>query len=149
MRLLLPSGTNASPASSMLPMRSALPPNQQSPVNERKTETGPLPAINRLPGIPAVRKLPVVTTQLPALKLASIVPAGIPYRLQEGPAALQRLEQARLSRLHRRLFLMIDGKRNAQDLAHLMGKPPADVYRLIYELEQARLIQRAERPQER
>jgi DNA-binding IclR family transcriptional regulator len=69
---------------------------------------------------------------------------GIPHRLQEGPAALQHIEQMKLSRTHRRLFLLIDGKRPAPDLAHLMGKAPEEVYRLLYDLERAGLIKHTE-----
>jgi len=69
------------------------------------------------------------------------VPLGIPYRLQEGREALQHLERMNLSRTHRRLFLLADGRRTAGDLAHLMSKPVEEVYRLLADLERVGLIQ--------
>jgi len=142
MNHLLPASTSAS--SPPAPPERSTPPPISNPTNNRyRTETGPLPALTRpLPSV--TRQLPVVTAQLSPIKTPPPTSAGIPYRLQEGPAALRYLEQIKLSRAHRRLFLLIDGKRSAPDLAHLMGKTSEEVYRLLYDLEQARLIQRTE-----
>jgi hypothetical protein len=130
-------GPNASPAPppqlSPTPTPHTPPPNFR-PGNERRADTRPLSSVTR--------PIPIVTGQMPAINTPA--PVGIPYRLQEGPAALQYIEQMKLSRTHRRLFLLIDGKRPAPDLAHLMGKPPEEVYRLLYDLERAGLIKRTE-----
>lgn len=69
------------------------------------------------------------------------VPLGVPSRLQEGSVALQHLERMNLSRTHRRLFLLADGRRTSADLAHLMGKPLEEIYQLLADLERFGLIQ--------
>jgi hypothetical protein len=112
------------------------PPPNFRPGSERRADTRPLSAVTR--------PIPIVTGQMPTINTPAPPPMGIPYRLQEGPAALQYIEQMKLSRTHRRLFLLIDGKRPAPDLAHLMGKAPEEIYQLLYDLERTGLIKRTE-----
>jgi hypothetical protein len=127
---------NTPPQLSPTPTPHTPPPNSR-PGSERRTDTRPLSAVTR--------PIPIVTGQIPTIKTPDTPPPmGIPYRLQDGPAALQYIEQMKLSRTHRRLFLLIDGKRPAPDLAHLMGKAPEEVYRLLFDLERAGLIKRTE-----
>ncbi len=149
MHHLLPASTSSSPSSppptTTLPPRNTPPPIHHSAPNGYRTETGPLPALTRpLPAASVTRKLPVVTTQLPAIKTPAPAPTALFHRLQEGPTALHYIEQIKLSRVHRRLFLLIDGKRSVPDLAHLMGKPPEEIYPLLSDLERAGLIRRTE-----
>lgn len=133
-RLPSPGGGTVFPPPATSSSPTTPPPSQQF-LDKRRLETNPL-----LPSV--TRPLSAVTRQLPALNPSA--PDGIPYRTQEGPTALQYIEQIKLSRTHRRLFLLIDGKRNAPDLAHLMGKSPEEVSRLLYDLEQAGLVRRME-----
>lgn len=51
------------------------------------------------------------------------------------------IEQMGLSRAHRRLFLLIDGRRTPQELVRLMAQDPAEVYRLLKDLERAGVVQ--------
>ncbi len=146
MNHLLPASSSASqsspPAPHVPPTRNTPPPNYHPANNGYRAETGPLPPITRPLPVAVTRKLPAVTSQLSPIKPPTPDSNGAPYRLQEGPAALRYLEKVRLSRAHRRLFLLIDGKRSAPDLAYLMSKAPAEVYRLLYDLEQTGLIRR-------
>jgi hypothetical protein len=130
-------GPNTPPSSPPSVSTPHTPPPNVRPGSERRTDTRPLSAVTR--------QIPVVTGQIPVINTPETPPPmGIPHRLQEGPAALQRIEQMKLTRTHRRLFLLIDGKRPAPDLAHLMGKAPEEVYKLLYDLERAGLIKRSE-----
>jgi len=45
-----------------------------------------------------------------------------------------------LSRAHRRLFLLIDGKRSIDELAPLIGRTPDEVSELLRDLEHASVI---------
>jgi hypothetical protein len=54
--------------------------------------------------------------------------------------ALQHIERMKLSRAHRRLFLLIDGHRNTADLARLMGRRQVEVVSLLQDLERADVV---------
>jgi len=49
--------------------------------------------------------------------------------------ALRRIEQNKLSRFHRHLFLLIDGQRSFEEIVRLVGKSQSDVYKLLCDLE--------------
>jgi hypothetical protein len=55
-------------------------------------------------------------------------------------AALRAIEQGQLSRAHRQLFLLIDGRRGVQELAHLAAKNEQDVQALLRDLERISII---------
>jgi Domain of unknown function (DUF4388) len=73
---------------------------------------------------------------LPATSL-SVFPVRRPF----GDAALQHADNASLPRMHRRLLLLINGQRNANELARLLGRSPEETHTLLNELEHAGLIQ--------
>jgi hypothetical protein len=61
------------------------------------------------------------------------------YPLEE---ALRLIEQGRLSRTHRQLFLLIDGQRSIVELSHLVGKSQEEANRLLRDLERIGVIHR-------
>ncbi|HVB74603.1 MAG TPA: hypothetical protein VNE38_13695 [Ktedonobacteraceae bacterium] len=65
----------------------------------------------------------------------------ISYSTQPLGEALRRIEQNRLSRSHRQLFLLIDGQRTALELARLAAKNQEDLLELLYDLERIGVIQ--------
>ncbi|RAQ94732.1 DUF4388 domain-containing protein [Thermogemmatispora tikiterensis] len=67
---------------------------------------------------------------------------AVPYPVLPFQQALLLIEQYHLSRAHRQLFLLIDGRRRLLDLAQLMGKEPQVVSQLLSDLEQRGIIQR-------
>ncbi len=71
---------------------------------------------------------------------------GVPYATIALTDALQRIEQARLSRAHRRLYLLIDGHRSAIDLVPLSGRTATEVRRMLYDLEWLGIIRIANPP---
>ncbi len=53
---------------------------------------------------------------------------------------LSTLEQRGFTRIHRRLLLLIDGKRSIRELAMLIGRTPNETMALLTELQQAGFI---------
>jgi hypothetical protein len=49
--------------------------------------------------------------------------------------ALRRIEQNKLSRFHRQLFLLVDGQRSFEEVVRLVGKSQGEVYKLLCDLE--------------
>ncbi len=66
---------------------------------------------------------------------------GIPFLVQPLPYVLSLIEQNKLSRIHRQLVLLIDGKRSAEELARLIGREISDIYRVLHDLTSIRAIQ--------
>lgn len=64
-----------------------------------------------------------------------------PKRLLQGDEALRLLDQAGLSRLHRHLFLLIDGRRTTLELMRLTGHRQEEVQKLLQDLEHLGIIQ--------
>jgi len=54
--------------------------------------------------------------------------------------ALRGIEKRHLSRAHRHIFLLIDGKRSLGDLQRVTGRNSEEISRLLRDLEQAGLI---------
>jgi hypothetical protein len=63
-----------------------------------------------------------------------------PQRLWQGQDALLFLERTRASRLHRHIFLLLDGKRTLPDLVRITGHSPEEVKRLLNDLERLGMI---------
>ncbi len=68
--------------------------------------------------------------------------AGGPYRLYHTEEGVQIIMQANMSRLHRHLFLLLDGQRTPTELARLLGRRSEDVQQLLLDLEWIGVIQR-------
>jgi len=66
----------------------------------------------------------------------------IPCRIRQSDDALFLFESIGLSRLHRRLFLLIDGQRSTTELARLIGRTLHEVSSLLDDLERCGVIQR-------
>jgi len=66
---------------------------------------------------------------------------AVPRRTRPVNVALPLLEQERLSRAHRQLFLLIDGNRTIVELVRLTGRSPEEVQRLLRELEHTGVIE--------
>jgi Domain of unknown function (DUF4388) len=64
----------------------------------------------------------------------------VPLLTQSLPGTLRQIEQLGLSRAHRQLILLIDGKRSVEDLTHAMGRTLSNVQEILYDLIQLRMI---------
>lgn len=97
-----------------------------------KTATGPLYSqqdlANRLTGKLGAQRVPTAWLT-------------IPYRTRHIEEGMRLIEHMGLSRTHRRLFLLIDGRRTLKELVRLMAHEPAEVLRFLQELERAGVIQ--------
>lgn len=67
-------------------------------------------------------------------------PGRIPNQVRPWEDAVQRMERMKLSRVHRQLFLLIDGHRTTADLARLMGRSQIEVDFLLQDLERADVV---------
>lgn len=59
----------------------------------------------------------------------------VPHRTTSLDEALRRIEQAGLSRIHRRLLLLVDGYRDISELVRLTGHTPDEVAMWLRQLE--------------
>jgi Domain of unknown function (DUF4388) len=66
--------------------------------------------------------------------------SAAPYPLQPLEAALRLIEQHGLSRVHRQLFCLVDGRRTIVEMVRLMRKRESEIYRLLGDLEHAHVI---------
>ena len=65
-----------------------------------------------------------------------------PYRTKQVDEALRLIERTGLSRMHWRLFLLVDGQRTDLELGRLLGRNQHEVYRLLYDLERVGIVHR-------
>jgi len=59
---------------------------------------------------------------------------SLPYHTRQTGEALHILERAGLSRMHRRLLLLIDGQRTLEELERLLGRTQYEVQQLLHDL---------------
>ncbi len=77
-------------------------------------------------------------TQEPSSEYLSIV--VVPYHSQYLQGKVPDFQRLGLSRLHRQLFLLIDGRRSTQELTRLIGRHYHEVLAVLADLESAGLI---------
>lgn len=65
--------------------------------------------------------------------LSGVSPSA-PYRTRQVDEALHILDQAGLSRMHRRLLLLINGQRTFTELERLLGRTQYEVQQLLRDL---------------
>lgn len=68
--------------------------------------------------------------------------AAVPYRLRLPQEVLASFHMVGLSRLHRQLFLLIDGVRSVYELANLINRHPQEVAGMLADLESVGLVAR-------
>jgi hypothetical protein len=114
----------------------ALPPPKGTP--EYGTNTYPQPGSSSLPGEDLARGH--VTRQLQPAHNGAY---SRPYRITQPAEALRLMEQARASRLHRHIFLLIDGQRTIAELVRLIGRRQDEIQQLLYDLENIGIIRQS------
>ncbi len=67
--------------------------------------------------------------------------SAVPHRTRAVNVSFHLLDQAKLSRAHRHLFLLIDGNRTITELVRLTGRPSEEILRLLQELEHIGVIE--------
>lgn len=73
-------------------------------------------------------------------KGASVTYTSVPYRLRQVQEILPDFFRLGLSRMHRQLFLLIDGKRSVYELTSLIKRHPPEVLAMLADLERVGLI---------
>jgi hypothetical protein len=106
---------------------------EASPSPSISSSTAPLPAIR-----PNYQMTGRRYEESPAN--VSRFPVVVPYRSQYMQGSVPDFQQAGLSRIHRQLFLLIDGKRSSQEMARIMGRQPQEVLAMLADLERAGFI---------
>jgi hypothetical protein len=96
-------------------------PEEYSPVTGHTTAR--LPAIQRTPVLPETK-----------------TPSGVPGLLYSTEQGLRLLEQVGLSRTHRHLLLLIDGRRSLAELSRLMGRREDDVQQALRDLVRTGIV---------
>ncbi len=89
--------------------------------------------------VPADTPVPTDTFSLALTEQEPVTYA--PFLIQPLPIALRKIEQMGLSRAHRQLVLLIDGKRSIEELVHMMGRTTDNIQRLVRDLTSLRLIE--------
>jgi len=124
----------------------------QSPLSKQDITTGPLapgpPSRSSLPQTPlpapnTEQKAPRVTgarERSEGKRPAEIPASAAPYPTLQFEVALRLIEQHGLSRVHRQLIYLIDGRRTIADLARLMRKGESEIFELLRDLERVRVI---------
>jgi hypothetical protein len=79
------------------------------------------------------RPLPAYTREPP------VAYSGVPYRAWVGEV-LPDFQRLGLSRVHRQLFILIDGRRSVYELMNLIRRHPQEVSAMLTDLEYAGLI---------
>lgn len=88
------------------------------------------------PGVRATNpNLQVARTDTDRLEASHPLAYGVPHATVEFAEAINRIEQAGLSRAHRRLYLLINGRRSAIELVPLSGKRAGEVRDMLRDLE--------------
>ena len=104
----------------------------------RPLNTGPLPPVS---GPEGPRSMRDTQPRLPVTPNNAAQADPIPRRICPTEKGFLLIEQAHLSRSHRRLFLLVDGQRAIAELVRLVGRPPEEVQRLLHDLEDIGIIQ--------
>jgi hypothetical protein len=100
------------------------------------SSTGPLP-------VPSAGTRRTTGALAPEARELPAPYAAIPYRLWQIQEALPDFQRLGLSRVHRQLFMLVDGRRSVYELMTLIRRHPQEVFALLADLERAGLIRQA------
>ena len=117
------------------------------PAESNGRTTKPLPLTSQTPRL-LQETNPRLYTLSPGMLPTGPIPADkkgwltlkLPQRICPDHIALNLIDQTGYSRLHRRIFLLIDGRRDTAELARLAGRGPEEVRQVLLELEQIHVI---------
>ncbi len=86
---------------------------------------------------PAPTRDPRMATTGPLFRMTG---QTAPYRVRDAKEVLPLFSSMGLTRVHRQLFLLIDGQRTTSDLIRLSARGADEIYELLLDLERAGLI---------
>lgn len=82
-----------------------------------------------------------LSQQVPTTTIMPVTWQIAPRPTRSLEAGMRLIEQLGLSRTHRHIFLLIDGKRSIKELIRLTGHEPRGALKLLRDLERAGVIQ--------
>ena len=97
--------------------------------------SGPLPNLNPTRKSGALPRLPDRTTPAPD---AEPIHSSVPYRLVN--ITLKRMNETQWPRDYRLVYILVDGTRTQEKIASMLVMPPADVERVLRDLQNMRII---------
>ena len=68
------------------------------------------------------------------------LPWGVPYRSKPLEYGLEQIEEKGLSRIHRHVFLLLNGERGIEDIKRLLKVDEYELQALIYDLQQMGIV---------
>ncbi len=72
--------------------------------------------------------------------MASLSPSAVPVAIKPLNISLQMIEQKELSRVHRQLFLLVDGQRSCAELVRLTRRKTEEVEKMLRDLQRIEVI---------
>lgn len=93
-----------------------------------------------------LRPMPQVNTDKLERESSPITASGVLYSLVTCAEATARIDRAGLSRTHKRLYLLINGRRTALELVPLVGKKVEEVRNMLHDLEWLGIIRSSHAP---
>lgn len=111
--------------------------NEEAPAPRSASPSSSLNGIVPYPDLPTAR---VNTDELEPERLSG-VNEEVPYSCVELSEATTRIEHAGLTRAHRRLYLLINGRRSVRELAPLLGRTREETRSMLNDLEWLDIIQ--------
>lgn len=136
-----------------------LPEQEQTPSWKTASHSGQFPAIQLSParqgrypsGTFPTTSQPYTSDQFASFQTSPMLSqhwlALCPNRTLPDAAGMQRITAAGLSRLHLRLYLLVDGQRTVTELLRLLGRAPTEILRLLQDLIHIDVIQLEEKSQ--
>lgn len=94
-----------------------------------------------VPLLPTSSSASLYLQQTPSTEATPTAWFVAPYPVRHVEKGIRLIERLGLSRTHRHLFLLIDGKRTVKELIRLMAYTPGDVLKLLLDLKRAGVIQ--------
>ncbi|GHO51009.1 DUF4388 domain-containing protein [Ktedonospora formicarum] len=92
------------------------------------------------PSLPTPQMSPTIRNPTPPPNRGGMESGAAPQRMRAVNEVLPYFERMGLTRLHRQLFLLIDGQRSISELILLIGNRTEEVNRLLDDLRRAGLI---------
>jgi hypothetical protein len=107
------------------------------PVRRNTAELEQVPLVRRLSGENGKKS---ETAKVLAVRPDAMFPGAVPYRTEADDKALQLLKATEYGRVHRHIFLLVDGYRSVVELIRLTGRDKDEVVKALRDLEKLRVI---------
>ena len=119
----------------------ALPGVLSKPTNARSTgDTAEIRQMSRVRKLERKNEKEPESSKLLVVRSGALFPGAVPYRTEADDKALELLKAAEYSRIHRHIFLLVNGRRSVVELIRLTGRDKYEVFKCLRDLEKLLLI---------